>query len=214
MEVYCTNNIKSLSSVKAVTHENELFNQRNLPKTKVYNWTNKDDHEVIEGILHYPPGKFEFKNLPLFVHIHGGPNSASVNTLNGNYVEWAPLAASEGWLVLEPNYRGSAGYSNKFSRELRGKPLTLAGRDILSGVDQLIEDGIVDPHKLSIGGFSYGAYLTNWLITQTKRFNAAVSCAGGVEPVSDWGTMTAPSFFLYWFGGLPWEKRHIYQNEA
>ncbi len=216
MEVYCTNNISDRSSTRAITSENQLFTQRNLPQTKVYHWTNKDDHEVIdiEGILHYPPGKFESKNLPLLVLIHGGPNSASLNKLEGNYYNWAPLAASEGWLVLEPNYRGSTGYGDKFSTQLRRKPLTLAGRDILSGVDQLIKDGIADPYRLAVGGCSYGGSLTNWLMTQTKRFNAALSCSGTVEPVSDWGTMDDPSFYTNWFGGLPWETPHIYQNEA
>ncbi|CAF5143716.1 unnamed protein product, partial [Rotaria sp. Silwood1] len=73
MEVYLINNINRLKSAQAITNENELFTRRNLPQTKVYKWINKDDHRMIEGILHYPPDKFEFQNLPLLVIIHGDP---------------------------------------------------------------------------------------------------------------------------------------------
>jgi dipeptidyl aminopeptidase/acylaminoacyl peptidase len=214
MEVYCTGNINHLQSAKAITSENELFTKRNLPKTKVYNWKNKDDNQWIEGILHYPPEKFNFSNLPLLVLLHGGPHVASLNKLDANWHTWAPLAASEGWLVLEPNYRGSTGYGDAFSNQLRRKPLSLAGRDILSAVDSLIEDGIADPYRLAVGGYSFGGSLTNWLITQTKRFNAALSGAGTVEHASGWGITDAPEFYNYWFDGPPWERPHIYQNEA
>jgi dipeptidyl aminopeptidase/acylaminoacyl peptidase len=214
MEIYCANDISDLSSAEQITNENDLFTQRNLPQIEIYNWTNPDDDIIIEGILHYPPGKFQSTNLPLLVLIHGGPNSASLNQMDGSYSDWAPLAASNGWLVLEPNYRGSTGYGEEFESELRGKPMSLAGKDILSGVDQLIKAGIADPHKLAVGGCSFGGFLTNWLITQTKRFNAALSCAGSVEFVSDWGIADAPDFYEYWFKALPWEMPHLYQYEA
>jgi dipeptidyl aminopeptidase/acylaminoacyl peptidase len=214
MEVYLINNINQLKSAEAITEENNLFTRRNLPQTKVYSWINEDDQRVIEGILHYPPGKFESKNLPLLVLIHGGPYWASINQLDLDWHNWATLAASEGWLVLEPNYRGSTGYGDQFLNEIRYKPVSRPGKDILYGVDQLIKDKIVDPYKLAVGGYSYGGFLTNWLITQTKRFNAALSGAGVVDHTSAWGTMDLPILMSYLFGGFPWEVPHIYQNEA
>ncbi|CAF1032121.1 unnamed protein product [Adineta steineri] len=214
MEVYFVDNISQLISAKAITNENYLFTQRNLPKTKVYNWRNEDDHRIIEGLLHYPPEKFQSKNLPLLVLIHGGPYAASLNRLNLAWNNWAPLAVSEGWLVFEPNYRGSTGYGDQFLSEIRAKPLSRPGKDILCGVDQLIKDGIVDPYKLAVGGFSYGGFLTNWLITQTKRFNVALSAAGAVDFTSTWGMMDIPALISYLYGGFPWEVPHIYQNEA
>jgi dipeptidyl aminopeptidase/acylaminoacyl peptidase len=214
MEIYLVNNINQLQSARAITNENKLFTERDLPQTKVYQWKNEEDHQIIEGMLHYPPGKFEAKNLPLLVLIHGGPNGANVNRLLPDWYSWAPLAASEGWLVLEPNYRGSTGYGDQFLKEIRYHPLSLPGKDILYGVDQLIRDGIVDPYRLAVGGYSYGGFLTNWLITQTKRFNAALSGAGVTDHVSAWGTMDIPILLTYLFGGYPWEAPHIYQNEA
>ncbi|CAF4138056.1 unnamed protein product, partial [Adineta steineri] len=80
--------------------------------------------------------------------------------------------------------------------------------------DQLIKDRIVNPYELAVGGCSFGGSLTNWLITQTKRFNAALSCSGQVEHVSSWGVTDAHEFYKYLFNGLPWETPHIYQNEA
>jgi dipeptidyl aminopeptidase/acylaminoacyl peptidase len=213
MEVYLADNINQLQFAKAITNENKLFTERDLPQAKVYQWKNEEDHQTIEGILHYPPGKFQAKNLPLLVLIHGGPNYASSNGFYANAFSWAPLAASEGWLVLEPNYRGSTGYGDQFFNEIRYRPLSLPGKDILYGVDQLIRDGIVDPYRLTVGGYSYGGFLTNWLITQTKRFNAALSGAGAINHISAWGIMDIPVLLTYIFGGYPWETPHIYQNE-
>ncbi len=162
--------------------------------------------------MHYPPRKFDSKNLLLLVHIHGGPYSAWINHFDANAYFWATMAASEGWLVLEPNYRGSTGYGDPFSAEIRHQPLSRSGRDILAGVDRLIKDGIADPNRLAVAGCSYGGFLTNWLITQTTRFNAALSGASVVEYVSAWGTMDIPIFLNDLFGGFPWEIPHIYQN--
>ncbi|CAF3312143.1 unnamed protein product [Rotaria socialis] len=214
MEVYFANNINQLKSARAITNENDLFNQRSLPQTKLYSWINEDDHRVIEGILHYPPGMFESKNLSLLVLIHGGPYWASLNRLELAWHDWASLAALEGWLVLEPNYRGSTGYGDEFLNEIRYRPLSRPGKDILCGVDRLIKDGIVDPHRLAVGGYSYGGFLTNWLITQTRHFNVALSGAGVVDYASAWGMMDLPVPLSYLLGGFPWETPNIYQNEA
>jgi dipeptidyl aminopeptidase/acylaminoacyl peptidase len=81
-------------------------------------------------------------------------------------------------------------------------------------VDALVRDGIADPKRLTIGGFSYGAYLTNWLITQTTRFNAALSGAGAVEHVADWGLTDVPLSIIYFFGGYPWQLSSLYEEEA
>ena len=214
MEVYLITDINQLQSAQAITDDNKLFTERDLPRTKIYQWRNLEDQQLVEGILHYPPGQFEAKNLPLFVLIHGGPYSISANRLSADWYSWASLAASEGWLVLEPNYRGSSGYGDEFFKNIRSRPLSLPGKDILYGVDQLIEDGIANPRRLTVGGYSYGGFLTNWLITQTTRFNAALSGAGAIEHLSAWGTMDLPTLFFSFFGGHPWEVSHVYQNEA
>ncbi|CAF1405432.1 unnamed protein product [Rotaria magnacalcarata] len=213
-EVYVTENIEKLQSAKAITNFNQLFNQRDLPQGKVYQWKNNEDNQTIEGILRYPPGKFEQKNLPLLVLIHGGLYTASLNGFQIDWENWGILAASQGWLVFEPNYRGSTGYGNQFVHQVRYQFLSRPAKDILSGIDQLIKENIADPNKLNVGGYSYGGYLTNWLITQTTRFNAALSGAGAIEHSSEWGIIDFPIFEYYVIGGAPWEVPNTYQNEA
>ena len=71
-----------------------------------------------------------------------------------------------GWLVFEPNYRGSIGYGDQFTLGIVPNIVSKPGKDILEGVDALVKDGIADPDNLTIGGYSYGGYMTNWLITQ------------------------------------------------
>ncbi len=97
---------------------------------------------------------------------------------------------------------------------MRFQIVSRPGKDILYGVDALVRDGIADPKRLTIGGYSYGAYLTNWLITQTTRFNAALSGAGAVEHVADWGLTDIPLASVYSFGGYPWQVSSLYQEEA
>ncbi|CAF2706346.1 unnamed protein product [Rotaria sp. Silwood2] len=213
-EVYLADNIHQLQSAQAITSDNELFTRRDLPKSKVYRWTNGEENRTIEGILRYPPGQFEQKHLPLLVLIHGGLYAASINGFQADWENWGMFAASEGWLVFEPNYGGSTGYGSQFIHEVRYQFLSRPARDILSGVDQLVKDGIVDPNRLTVGGYSYGGYLTNWLITQTTRFNAAISGAGAVEHTSEWGTIDFPVFEYYVLGGAPWEVPENYQGEA
>lgn len=108
----------------------------------------------------------------------------------------------------------SVGYSDKFLQGVRFQIVSRPARDILFGVDALIHDGIVNPKRLTIGGYSYGAYLTNWIITQTTRFNAASSGAGAPEHVADWGLTDIPYASVYMFGGYPWQVPHLYHDEA
>ena len=213
-EVYFIDHVDDLSSAQAMTNENQWLTKRNLPRAKSYKWISNDDDRTIEGILHYPPGKFEHKNLPLLVLIHGGPTDANLNMLRPSWYSWAPLAATEGWLVLEPNYRGSTGYGDQFLNDMTRQWLSQPGKDILAGVDHLIKDGTADPSRLSVGGYSYGGYLTNWLITQTTRFNAALSGAGPLEHISMWGTTDLPAFIVPQFGGFPWQIPKIYEKES
>ena len=107
--------------------------------------------------------------------------------------------------MLEPNYQGSLGYGDAFAAEVRDKIISRPAKDILDGIDRLIADGIADPNQLAIGGYSYGGVLTDWLISETTRFNAALSGAGFFDLTSAWGLMDAPTLFETLIGGLPWE---------
>jgi dipeptidyl aminopeptidase/acylaminoacyl peptidase len=212
-EVYLADGPDKLAQARPITSFNKLFNDRDLPQAKPYRWTT-DDGTSVEGMLMYPPGKFEAKNLPMFVFIHGGPQDADGNHFEADWYQWDRLAATAGWLVFEPNYRGSTGYGDQFALQIVPEIVSRPGKDILAGVDALVKDGIADENQLAIGGYSYGGYMTNWLITQTTRFKAAVTGAGAVEHVANWGNDDTVKDDAYFLGGLPWEAPDRYRSEA
>ncbi len=212
-EIYIAEGPDKLAQARPITSFNKLFAERDLPRAKPYHWTS-DDGTPVEGMLMYPPGKFEAKNLPVFVFIHGGPQDADGNHFEADWYQWDRLAATAGWLVFEPNYRGSTGYGDKFALQIVPKIVSRPGKDILTGVDALVRDGIADANRLAVGGYSYGGYITNWLITQTTRFKAAVTGAGAVEHVANWGNDDTTFDDAYFLGGLPWEVPERYRSEG
>jgi dipeptidyl aminopeptidase/acylaminoacyl peptidase len=212
-EVYLAENPEQLQSARPITTFNKLFTERDLAKGKPYQWKS-DDGTTVEGMLLYPPGKFEQKNLPMFTLIHGGPADADGNHFEADWYQWDRLAATQGWLVFEPNYRGSTGYGDKFLLGIVPEIVSRPGKDILAGVDALVKDGIADQNRLTIGGYSYGGYMTNWLITQTTRFRAAVTGAGAIEHVANWGNDDTTFDDAYFLGGRPWEAQQRYHDEA
>jgi dipeptidyl aminopeptidase/acylaminoacyl peptidase len=215
-EVYIADSTAALADARPVTSFNRLFIERDLPKGKPYRWT-ADDGTTIEGMLMYPPGKFEARNLPMLVLIHGGPDDiedADGNHFQADWYRWERMAATQGWLVFQPNYRGTCGYGDNFLEQMVPQIVSRPGKDILEGVDALVKDGIADPAHLAVGGYSYGGYMTNWLITQTTRFKAAVTGAGAVENVANWGNDDTSFDDAFDLGGLPWEVPQRYQDEA
>ena len=212
-EVYIAEGPEKLAQARPITSFNKLFTERDLPQAKPYRWTS-DDGTPVEGMLMYPPGKFEAKNLPMFVFIHGGPQDADGNHFEADWYQWDRLAATAGWLVFEPNYRGSTGYGDKFALQIVPEIVSRPGKDILTGVDALVKDGMADANRLAVGGYSYGGYMTNWLITQTTRFKAAVTGAGAVEHVANWGNDDTVFDDAYFLGGLPWQAADRYRSEG
>ncbi len=212
-EVYLADSAAKLQAARPLTEFNKLFTERDLPRGKPYRWK-AEDGATIEGMLIYPPGKFEAKNLPTFVLIHGGPADADGNRFAADWYVWDSLAATQGWLVFEPNYRGSTGYGDKFLMRMVPEIVSRPGKDILQGMDALVKDGIADPGHLAVGGYSYGGYMTNWLITQTTRFKAAVTGAGAVEHIANWGNDDLTLDDANDLGGRPWEVPQRYNSEA
>ena len=113
------------------------------------------------------------------------------------------MFAAQGWAVFYPNPRGSSNYGEKF---LRANINDWGGgdyRDIMAGVDALIARGIADPDRLAHIGWSYGGYMTAWVITQTNRFKAAMVGAGLTNMASMYGTNDIPNVLVTYFGGIP-----------
>jgi dipeptidyl aminopeptidase/acylaminoacyl peptidase len=216
-EIYLADGPDKLDQAKPITTFNATLAEKDLPQGKPYQWKS-DDGTTVEGMLIFPPGidpgSAQARHLPMFTLIHGGPADADGNHFAADWYDWAALAATKGWLVFRPNYRGSTGYGDKFLMQIVPQLVSRPGKDILAGVDALVKDGIADPDRLTIGGYSYGGYMTNWLITQTTRFKAAVTGAGAVEHIANWGNDDTTYDDAYFLGGRPWEAQQRYHDEA
>jgi dipeptidyl aminopeptidase/acylaminoacyl peptidase len=217
-EVYIADSPDKLDQARPITSFNKQLAESDLPQGKPYRWK-ADDGTTVEGMLIYPPGSFEAgrpeaKHLPMFTFIHGGPFDADGDQFEADWDEYPTLAATYGWLVFQPNYRGSTGYGDKFLMQIVPQLVSRPGKDILEGVDALVKDGIADPDRLTVGGYSYGSFMTNWLITQTTRFKAAVTGAGTVEYIGNWGNDDTTLDDAYFLGGRPWEAAQRYHDEA
>ncbi|HZD47853.1 MAG TPA: prolyl oligopeptidase family serine peptidase [Silvibacterium sp.] len=212
-QVFFADGAASIAAAKAITSLNPVFAERAQVEWEPYKWKSSDGTPV-EGVLIYPPGKKGAKNLRMLTLIHGGPEDADGNRFGADLYDWATLAAAKGWLVFRPNYRGSTGYNDEFMLAITPHLVSAPGTDILTGVDALVKDGVADPNRLTIGGYSYGGYMTNWLITQTTRFKAAVTGAGAVEHAANWGNDDLTWDDAWYLSGAPWEKPELYQSEA
>jgi dipeptidyl aminopeptidase/acylaminoacyl peptidase len=145
------------------------------------NWRSTDG-KTVGGVLVRPVGYREGQRYPLIVAIHGGPAGADVLRFNGGYS--AQVYAGAGYAVLKPNYRGSTNYGNAHRTDIVGDYFTLGYDDIMTGVDYLIDEGIVDGDRMGALGWSAGGHWSNWIVTHTDRFKAISSGAGTMNWIS------------------------------
>lgn len=177
-----------------------------VPRQEKFTWKSNDG-TTIEGVLMYPWNYTPGTHYPLVVQLHGGPeDSDKFGAGPGLLLQYFPVLTGKGWFVFRPNYRGSTGYGNAFLRDVIPGYFRNMQLDVLSGVDALIKQGLVDGNRMVIMGWSAGGHLTNKLVTMTTRFKAASSGAG----VADWISLSAQSDRrddrTTWFGGTPWQK--------
>ena len=191
------------SAPKQISHLNDSWKQYTLSTPEFYKYKSFDGLEI-EAALLKPLGYDGKSKLPLIALIHGGPTGAWQDSIE----MWGQLLAARGYAVFYPNIRGSSGYGQKFIEMNRGDWGGGDYRDVMAGVDDLIAKGIADPDKLAIGGWSYGGFMSEWVITQTTRFKAAVSGAGLSNLISEYGTERGPSYHE-WFYGVPYEPEKV-----
>lgn len=183
---------------RRVTTTNAWLAERTLGRSEVITWKSKDGREV-EGVLLYPVGYTAGTRVPLVVSAHGGPTAAHTNGFKGGTSPGQTYAA-RGWAVFYPNPRGSTGYGEWW---MRANTRDWGGgdyRDIMTGVDALIARGIADSSKMAFEGWSYGGYMTSWVVSQTGRFKAAMMGAGLPSLLSMAGTTDIPGYIQTFFG--------------
>jgi dipeptidyl aminopeptidase/acylaminoacyl peptidase len=149
----------------------------------------------------------------MIVELHGGPTAATPYCLQF-WIYGRTLLPAKGYALLSPDYRGSTGYGRKFMTDLVGRENDIEVQDILAGVDAMIAQGLADPDKLGVIGWSNGGYLTNCIITWTDRFKAASSGAGILDMVIQWGSEDTPGHVVNYQRGLPWETPDAYRKSS
>jgi dipeptidyl aminopeptidase/acylaminoacyl peptidase len=166
------------SDLRKITNEgDDTLANTDLGDTKVVHWTSKEGIKV-EGIATFPAGFSRAKKYPFLVFPHGGPESND----NLEFDVFARVVAGLGYVVLQPEYRGSTGYGADFLSAIYQHFGDRAYRDVDSATDFAIDEGWADPNRLAIFGWSAGGFMTSWTVTQTSRYKAAIEGAG----ITDW----------------------------
>jgi dipeptidyl aminopeptidase/acylaminoacyl peptidase len=185
---------EQLEALHQVTQIHPQIAEWDLPTCSPITWQAADDR-AISGFLVRPPESAVMQSeapLPLLVLVHGGP--AGLHTSAMTWHEWVGLAAAHGIAVFMPNPRGSLGWGTAFTEANLGDMGGADFVDIMAGVDYLVAEGIADPDRLAIGGWSYGGFMSAWAVSQTGRFKAAVMGAG----LSDWRSFHGVSRLHSW----------------
>ena len=184
-----------------------------VSRPEVISWKSQDG-ATIQGVLHKPADYDPAKKYPLLVVIHGGPTGISFPDPVPAYVYPMVQWLNKGALVLQPNYRGSAGYGEAF-RSLNVKNLGVGDAwDVLSGVDHLVAQGLVDGERVGCMGWSQGGYISAFLATHSDRFKAISVGAG----ISNWVTYYVNTdihpFTRQYLKATPWEDMEIYERTS
>jgi dipeptidyl aminopeptidase/acylaminoacyl peptidase len=189
-------------SPKQLTRVNDaLFSQLDLPEPEEILYKSFDG-KTIQGFIQKPPHFDAAKKYPMILNIHGGPHS----TYGYTFFHEMHWMAAKGYVVFYPNPRGSTSFGQDFGNIIQYHYPGDDYKDLMAGVDAVIAKGYVDPDKLGVTGGSGGGLLTNWVITQTNRFKAAVSQRDIADWRDFWYTADFSLFTPTWFKGAPWRE--------
>jgi dipeptidyl aminopeptidase/acylaminoacyl peptidase len=194
---------------KMLTQHNSWLDDYSLAHSSEVAWKSKDGTEV-EGILTEPVG-YSSGKVPLLLNPHGGPTGSSIDTWNGT----VQVLASNGFAVLQPNFRGSTGRGLGFSQANKNTWGKGDYEDCMAGVDYMVKAGVADPDRLGAFGWSYGGYMTFWILTQTDRFKA-VSPGAGLTNIYSMYSQNDIQRYLRWFYSdkAPWDAQELYWDRS
>jgi dipeptidyl aminopeptidase/acylaminoacyl peptidase len=178
-----------------------------LGRTEPLRWRGADNFDM-DGVLTFPPGYQAGRPYPLVLLIHGGPRSASTVSFSSR-AQWL---ASHGWIVFQPNYRGSDNLGNAFQAAIWNDAGAGPGRDVMSGVDLLIKRGIADPARMAVSGWSYGGYMTAWLLgNYPDRWRAGVAGAAVTDHLDQYVLSDIHAPVKTYYGGSPFTSPKLLQ---
>ncbi|UPW81401.1 S9 family peptidase [Lysinibacillus sp. Ag94] len=200
---------------KKITSENSFFKGKLKSNREIISWQSSDGLEI-EGVLSTPVDFDANKKYPLLVVVHGGPAWASFPIFSNCFNEKYPIEQfiEKGFIVLEPNYRGSSGYGNEFLKANYRKLGIVNYDDVISGVDQLVDKGMANKDRVGVMGWSNGGYIAAFCSTFSSRFKA-VSVGGGI---TNWRTQYVntdiPYFIRTYLGNDPWNDPEVYTKTS
>ncbi|MEP1093567.1 MAG: S9 family peptidase [Cyclobacteriaceae bacterium] len=202
-----------ISTLEQITRSTDQISSWKVSNSEVISWPSEDG-AMIEGVLHKPQDYDPNKKYPLLVVIHGGPTGISTPAPTPAYVYPMVQWLNKGALVLQPNYRGSAGYGEDF-RSLNVENLGVGDAwDVLSGVKYLEDQGIIDGDKVGSMGWSQGGYISAFLTTNSDKFKAISVGAG----ISNWMTYYVNTdihpFTRQYLKATPWSDKEIYEKTS
>jgi acylaminoacyl-peptidase len=199
---------------KKITNENSIFKGKLKSNREIISWRSSEGLEI-EGVLSTPAEFNSNKKYPLLVIIHGGPDGASFPIPSVCFEKY-PIEqfVEKGFIVLEPNYRGSSGYGNEFFKANYRKLGIGDYDDVISGVDTLVDKGIADKDRVGVMGWSYGGYISAFCSTFSGRFKA-ISVGGGITNwITNYVNTDMHHFIRTYLGDNPWNDPEIYTKTS
>ena len=203
--------IGTLGAMHNVTTSNAKVRHLTGPARSL-TWTGEG--HTVQGWLIFPPDANPGTKYPIVTFVHGGPAFAHYALYPSGPLAYQATLAARGYIVFEPNPRGSYGQGEAFTRA-NVKDFGYGDlRDILDGLDAVGQTIPVDPKRLGIFGWSYGGYMTMWSVTQTNRFGAAVAGAGLSDWLSYYGTNDIDTWMIPYFGASVYDDPTVYAHSA
>jgi len=196
---------------KRLTNYNSAIAALDLSRVRSIDWDGPNGfHE--DGVLTYPPDFSKENKYPLMLLIHGGPQASSTATFSA----LPQIIASQGYVVFEPNYRGSDNLGNAYQRAIYRDAGDGPGRDVMAGLAAVEKMGFVDTDKIAVSGWSYGGYMTSWMIGHYHIWKAAVSGAAVNDLVAEATVSDGNRVDYYAMGGSPWvgDNWKIYREQS
>jgi dipeptidyl aminopeptidase/acylaminoacyl peptidase len=181
---------------------------RALGKTESLTW--KSDGLKPHGVLTLPPDLSPPKPAPLVLLIHGGPTGAS----NEAFDPLAQLLAARGFAVFQPNYRGSDNLGNAFQRAIAQSPGEGIGKDVMAGIAALKKRGGIDTTRVGVSGWSFGGFVTGWLLGHYEGFMAAVAGAAALDFFDMWSLSDLGPQKRHALGGSPWVRQDFFTEQS
>ena len=205
--------LKPNAAPRKITNLNSQTAQWKLGKLREIEWKNSKDGILRRGVLITPPDYQQGRLYPTIVNTHPGDTAWWMGWHGSKWWDWGQLLASNGYVVFLPNTRGVTGEGPRMHQTIADWG-GMAFQDLIDGVDYLVEQKIADPNRLGIGGWSNGGFMTEYAITHTTRFKAAVAQAGHSDFFSLYGTSYLSSSLRVSFGDSPHVNRKGYDERS